>query len=166
MQSLAGHPTSLRQRDREAVRPPRSAAPRQQDALSTALAIDEVAPRSRAAAEEVAASCLTLFLCATLGQRSGATQPLGSVLFALGALDATAERCALDSSSRGRLEAELARTFFGGGRRRARAWRRALRRFEHTREGDVIRHQGELALRAWLRGESPAPYQRKALSSS
>jgi len=118
------------------------------------------------AGEVNAAACLELFLCAALGPHVPATTCLATALFALGALDAAADRAGLGRASRQRLEARFLEAFYGTGGRETEAWRCALHDFERTRSGWAIRGCGEAALDAWLRGEPPAPYLARVLASS
>lgn len=123
-------------------------------------------PATEVPADEVnAAACLELFLCAALGRSQPGTTCLATALFALGALDAAADRSALGRTSRQQLEARFLEAFYGTGGRQTEAWRRALHDFEHTRSGWAIRRRGEAALQAWLRGEPPAPYLARVLAS-
>jgi len=130
-----------------------------------AVGVRRAPPPGGSSGEVNAATCLEMFLCATLGRRGPSASSLATALFALGALDAAADRAALDRGARQRLEAKFLRAFYGTGGRQTEAWRRALHAFERTREGWAIRLRGEAALRAWLRGEPPSPYLARVLAS-
>ena len=137
----------------------RNLATRQADGRPSTPVLRLLPSRARKqvdAAEQNAAICLEMFLCAAFGPCGDASvESLATALFALGALDAAADSASLGRSGRNRLELWFLGSFYGMARREAAAWRRALRRFEATRRGFEIRRQGEAALRAWLTGEAP-----------
>jgi hypothetical protein len=102
-------------------------------------------------------SCIALFLAAALRPNAPGHDSLDAALFARGAVDAAARHTALGRLARVRLDRAWLRRVACAGRPQPFRWRRALRALDRTPRGRALRRGGEEALRAWLRGDPPAP---------
>lgn len=116
-------------------------------------------------AERDAEWCVALFLAAALRPGTPASQSIGAMLFAQGAVDAAADRAALGKAARARLERALCRAVAGSRLRATASWRATLRELAETQHGRAVRCCGEAALNAWLQGDPPAPRLAEVLAS-
>ena len=142
-----GHPTTILDFDSDVVSAPRGLR----------LSWPPRFARRQPEAERDAKSCLMLFLAAALPPGAPESRSLAAMLFGQGAVDAAANRAALDRAARARLERSLFRVLAGSRGRATAGWQRTSSELAQTQRGRVIRRCGEKALHAWLRGVAPAP---------